>query len=191
MEQKQLEHASKIQWKQAIPAYILICNRIKLKSAELMWTYLPGMFVNRIAVFIIEHFWLNGIKITNPASYALHNVYVVCSLCFGCVPLSRESNREPCSLTAEWKNWMRCKVVIGKILLKKKRRKKERQHREHIPLSSIHALRLQISGSNFCSCFLITTADFVTVGRSFSVWNVRETVRTKNWIFFSRNVLFA
>lgn len=44
-----------------------------------MWTYLPGMFVNRIAVFIIEHFWLNGIKITNPASYALHNVYVVMS----------------------------------------------------------------------------------------------------------------
>ena len=27
-----------------------------------MWTYWQGMFVNRIAVFIIEHFWLNGIK---------------------------------------------------------------------------------------------------------------------------------
>ena len=91
----------------------------------------------------------------------------------GCVPLSRVSNREPFTknkgLQPNEKNWMRCKVVIGKVLQKKKKRKKERQHREHIPLSSIHVFRLQISGSNFCSCFLTSTADFVTVGRSFSV----------------------
>ena len=90
---------------------------------------------------------------------------------------------------------MRCKVVIGKVLQKKKKKKKK--ERKAAPRAYSVVLNSRFPTPDFWFKFLFLFPNkhrwLRYSGPQFfrvQALNI-ETVLTKNWIFFSQNVLFA